>query len=77
MDHNLTRELQMSAVQPERVTTTEQRRPWWSFVRLGARRMSRIQHAGRLTSPEGRLALTLSPNSVVQTEQLHYLRAAA
>jgi hypothetical protein len=76
MAHNLNRELQMSAEQPER-STTEQRRPWWSFVRLGTRRMRLIQRAGRLTSPKGRLTLTLSANPAVQTELLHYLKAAA
>jgi hypothetical protein len=76
MAHNLNRELQMSAQKPER-STTEQRRPWWSFVRLGTRRMSLIQRAGRLTSPKGRLTLTLSANLAVQTELLHYLGLAA
>lgn len=32
MAHNLNHELQMSAEQAER-STTEQRTPWWSFVR--------------------------------------------
>ncbi|MHB1539871.1 MAG: transposase, partial [Steroidobacteraceae bacterium] len=76
MAHNLYRELQMSADQPKRATT-EQRRPWWSFVRLGTRRMRLIQRAARLTSPKGRLTLTLSANPAVQTELLHYLDAAA
>lgn len=76
MAHNLNRELQMSADRPERATT-EQRAPWWSFVRLGTRRMRLIQRAGRLTSPKGRLTLTLSANAAVQTELLHYLRVAA
>ncbi len=55
--HNLNRELQMSSTELERVTT-EQRAPWWSFVRLGTRRMRLIQRAGRLTTPKGRLTLT-------------------
>ena len=76
MAHNLNRELQMSSTEPERATT-EQRAPWWSFVRLGTRRMRLIQRAGRLTTPKGRLTLTLSANSDVQTELLHYLKAAA
>jgi Transposase DDE domain group 1 len=74
--HNLNRELQMSADHAER-STTEQRAPWWSFVRLGTRRMRLIQRAGRLTSPKGRLTLTLSANPAVQSELLHYLKAAA
>jgi len=76
MAHNLNRELQMSADKAER-GTTEQRAPWWSFVRLGTRRMRLIQRAGRLTSPQGRVTLTLSANPAVQTELLHYLKAAA
>jgi hypothetical protein len=76
MAHNLNRELHMAAEQPER-GTTEQRAPWWSFVRLGMRRMRLIQRAGRLTSPQGRLTLTLSANPAVQKELLHYLQAAA
>lgn len=74
--HNLNRELQMSAAQAER-GTTEQRAPWWSFVRLGTRRMRLIQRAGRLTRPNGNLTLTMSANSIVQSELLHYLHAAA
>jgi hypothetical protein len=76
MAHNLNRELQMSAEEPAR-STTEQRAPWWAFVRLGTRRMRLIQRAGRLTAPKGRLTLTLSANHAVQTELLHYLKAAA
>jgi hypothetical protein len=76
MAHNLNRELHMTAEQPKR-GTTEQRAPWWSFVRLGMRRMRLIQRAGRLTSPQGRLTLTLSANPAVQSELLHYLKAAA
>jgi hypothetical protein len=76
MAHNLNRELQMSAQQSAR-RTTEQRAPWWSFVRLRTRRMSLIQRAGRLTNPNGRLTLTLSANPAVQQELLHYLKLAA
>lgn len=76
MAHNLNRELQMSADPPERATT-EQRAPWWSFVRLGTCRMRLIQRAGRLTSPKGRLTLTLAANPAVQSELLHYLKPAA
>jgi len=66
----------MSAHHAER-STTEQRAPWWAFVRLGTRRMRLIQRAGRLTNPKGRLTLTLSDNPAVQTELLHYMTAAA
>jgi Transposase DDE domain group 1 len=74
--HNLNRELQMSADKPSR-STTEQRAPWWQFVRLGTRRQRLIQRAGRLTTPQGRLTLTLSANPAVQTELLHHLKLAA
>lgn len=76
MAHNLNRELQMSAEAATRVTT-EQRMPWWSFVRRGTRRMNLIQRAGRLTRPNGSLTLTMSANSAVQTELVHYLKALA
>jgi hypothetical protein len=76
MAHNLNRELQMSAEEPSR-STTEKRMPWWSFVRLGTRRMNLIQRAGRLTRPNGSLTLTMSANSAVQSELLHYLKALA
>ena len=76
MAHNLNRELQMSAQAHER-STTEQRMPWWSFVRLGTRRMNLIQRAGRLTRPNGHLTLTMSANPAVQSELLHYLKALA
>lgn len=74
--HNLNRELHMSAHQPERATT-EQRSPWWQFVRLATRRMRLIHRAGRLTQPKGQLTLTLSANQSVQAELLHYLGLAA
>jgi hypothetical protein len=76
MAHNLNRELQMTADEAER-GTTEQRAPWWCFARLGTFRMRLIQRAGRLTSPKGRLTLTLSANPAVQEELVHYLQVAA
>jgi len=76
MAHNLNRELQMTADEADR-GTTEQRAPWWCFARLGTFRMRLIQRAGRLTSPKGRLTLTLSANPAVQEELLHYLQVAA
>jgi hypothetical protein len=76
MAHNLNRELTMAADLQGR-NTTEQRAPWWSFARLGTRRMRLIQRAGRLTRPNGRLTLTMSANPAVQEELLHYLRDVA
>jgi hypothetical protein len=74
--HNLNRELHMSAHNADR-STTEQRAPFWKFVRLATRRMRIFQRAGRLTKPKGRLTLTMSANSAVQAEVLHYISAAA
>jgi hypothetical protein len=59
MAHNLDREWQMSAEKPERATT-EQRAPWWSFIRLSTRRMNLIPRAGRLTRPNGHLYALVS-----------------
>jgi hypothetical protein len=76
MAHNLNRELQMSSFEPDR-STTEQRQPWWKFVRLETLRRTIIQRAGRLIRPQGSLTLKLSVNPQVQDEILHYLQAAA
>jgi hypothetical protein len=74
--HNLNRELHMSAYKAQHATT-EKRRPLWEFVRLATRRMRIFQRAGRLTSPKGRLTLTMSANPAVQSELLHLLKHAA
>jgi hypothetical protein len=74
--HNLNRELQMSKDEPAR-NTTEQRAPWWQFTRLGTLRSRLIQRAGRFTTPQGRLTLTLSANETVQEELLGHLGLAA
>ena len=47
--------------------------PLWKFEQLGTLRRKLIQHAGRLTRPQGRLTLTMSANPTVKTELLHYL----
>jgi hypothetical protein len=39
--------------------------------------MNLIQRAGRLTKPNGHLTLTMSANSAVQSELLHYMKALA
>ncbi len=72
--HNLNRELQMIANEPSRATTT-QRAPFWRFERLETLRRKLIQRAGRFTHPQGRLTLTMSANSAVSDELLHYKRA--
>lgn len=74
--HNLNRELHMSTFEPERATT-EQRQPWWKFVRLETFRRTIIQRAGRLIRPQGSLTLKLSANAEVQEEMSQYLQAAA
>jgi Transposase DDE domain group 1 len=74
--HNLNRELQMIANEPSR-TTTPQRSPLWQFERLETLRRKLIQRAGRFTHPQGRLTLTMSANSAVKDELLHYKDAVA
>lgn len=70
--HNLNRELQMRCYAQER-NTTEKRAPLWQFEQLGTLRRKLIQRAGRLTKPQGNLTLTMSANSAVKSELLHYL----
>ncbi len=74
--HNLNLELQMIANEPTRATTA-QRAPLWRFERLETLRRKLIQRAGRFTNPQGRLTLTMSANSAVRDELLHYDRAVA
>jgi hypothetical protein len=45
----------------------------WAFERLDTLRRKLIQRAGRLTSPQGKLTLTLSANTAVRNELLHHL----
>ena len=70
--HNLNREMQMLCYEQER-NTTEKRAPLWQFEQLGTLQRKLIQRAGRLTRPNGRLTLTMSANSAVKSELLHYL----
>ena len=70
--HNLNREMQMMAAEPQR-NTTERRAPLWRFEQLGTLRRKLIQRAGRLTKPQGRLTLTMSANPAVKSQLLHYL----
>jgi len=74
--HNLTRELQMAAAPPQRLTT-EKRTPLWIFHGLTTIRRTLLQRAGRLTHPRGQLTLTMSANPAVRDQLLHYLRLAA
>lgn len=72
MAHNLSRELQMMTRQAQR-TTQEKRPALWQFEQLSTIRQRIIQRAGRLIRPQGRLTLSMSANSAVQNELLHYL----
>ena len=72
--HNLNRELQMSVKSPER-GTSEKRGPLWIFEELQSLRHRLIQRAGRFTSPQGKLTLTLSANESVKIEFLDFLEA--
>jgi hypothetical protein len=70
--HNLGRELQMDASEPER-GTTQRRQPLWIFEGLEIMRRKFIQRAGRLTRPNGVLTLTMSANPAVQKAIENYL----
>jgi hypothetical protein len=72
--HNLNREMQMMAAEPQR-NTTERRAPLWQFEQLGTLRRKLIQRAGRLTKPQGMLTLTMNANPTVKSQLLHYLIA--
>ena len=74
MAHNLGRELQMRANGRDR-SILAKRPAAWVFQTLDTLRHRFIQRAGRLTEPQGKLTLTLSPNPVVQQDLLHFLDA--
>ena len=74
LGHNLTRELQMIAHEPER-GTTRKRAQRWIFEKLDTIRRRIIQRAGRLTAPSGTLTLTMSANPTVAHELTHVLEA--
>ena len=71
--HNVNREMQMRCA-PKARATTEQRMPLWLFEQIGTVRRRLIQRAGRLTSPKGKLTLTMSANRATKTELLHNLK---
>lgn len=74
MTHNLTRELQMSTQESQR-STTAKRAAHWVFESLSTIRNTLIHRAGRLTTPQGKLTLTLNANEKVQQEFTNYLSA--
>ncbi len=72
--HNLGRELQMDASEPQR-GTTEKRSPLWIFEGLDTMRRKFLQRAGRLTRTNGVLTLTMSANRAVEQILQRYLAA--
>ena len=72
MAHNLSRELQMLAV--ESAPRALPKRPAaWSFEKLDTLGHRIIQRAGRFTRPQGELTLTMSANDAVRKDLLHFL----
>jgi len=55
--------------------TTEKRSPLWCFEELKTLRHLIIQRAGRLTTPKGKLTLTMSGNEAVQKDFIAFLDA--
>ncbi len=74
MAHNLNREIQMM-LKPKSRGTTEKRTPLWEFEKLSSLRHRILQRAGRFTTPQGKLTLTMSANKAVKRDLLHILDA--
>ena len=74
MAHNLSREIQMISA-PAAQRAMPKRPAAWKFKTLDTLRHRIIQRAGRLTRPQGELTLTMSANSAVQKDLLHFLDA--
>jgi hypothetical protein len=72
MAHNLSREIQMLA-SPASPRALPKRPAAWAFQTLDTLRHRIIQRAGRLTRPQGELTLTMSANSAVRKDLLHFL----
>ena len=72
MAHNLSREIQMLA-SPAIARALPKRPSLWTFERLDTLRHRIIQRAGRLTSPQRKLTLTMSANHKVRKDLLHFL----
>ena len=72
--HNLGRELQMQVTPPQR-STTPGRMAKWILDQLSTIRKTIIQRAGRLTSPQGKLTLTLGPNQTAKVSILQFMEA--
>lgn len=79
LTHNLNRELQM-ITRPQERKTTEKRAALWIFRQLNTFRQTILHRAGRLTTPQGTLTLTMSGNKAAEDALLGYfvpLRDAA
>jgi len=74
MAHNLSREIQILSEKPQ-IKTRPKRPALWSFTKLDTLRHRIIQHAGRLTRPNGKLTLTMSTNQAVRDDLLHFMDA--
>ncbi len=74
--HNINREMQMVRKKPER-NTTEKRTPLWVFEKIDSVRRNLIQIAGRLTSPQGKLTLTMNANAAVEQDMSQFMNALA
>ncbi len=74
LSHNLGRELQMEASEPERATTAK-RTVRWVFEELGTLRRNLIQRAGRFTRPQGKWTLTLPDIPAFKTALLRLIPA--
>jgi hypothetical protein len=74
MAHNFSREMQMVA-HPAASRAKAKRPAAWTFQKLETIRRQIIQRAGRLTRPQGKLTLTMSPNTAVKQDLLFLMDA--
>ncbi len=72
MAHNLSREVQMLA-SPSAPKALPKRPANWRFEKLDTLRHRIIQRAGRIIRPHGELTLTMSANTAVRKDILHFL----
>ncbi len=72
MAHNFSKEMQMIA-HPAARRAKPKRPAAWKFKKLDTIRHQIIQRAGRLTRPQGKLTLTMSPNRTVRKDLLHFM----
>ena len=72
--HNLNRELQMSCYESAR-NTTEKRTPLWIFEKIDTIRNNLINVAGRITTPKGKITLTMNENDTIEHDYFHIMDA--